>query len=215
MAASSATLSLGAAGTAADARTLDSAFDRLAGATALAAAAVGLVYSVSFVVLNNDVLTASTLLVGGLLSIPAQVAVYERLRAAEPSFALLALVAALAGALGSAVHGGYNLSNALYPPATLNVDLPSEINPRGLLTFGLTGLGVLLLAGLMARGVGGFPRGLGYLGYVLGALLVVVYLARLIVLSPTSPLLLGPALLAGFVANPLWYAWLGVWLWRR
>ena len=48
----------------------------------------------------------------------------------------------------------------------------------------------------------------------MAALLVIIYLARLIILSPASPLLLGPVLLAGFVVNPLWYIWLGVTLWR-
>jgi hypothetical protein len=61
---------------------------------------------------------------------------------------------------------------------------------------------------------GRLPRGLGYLGYVTAALLIVIYLARLIVLSPTSPLVLVPALLAGFIASPAFYVWLGITLWR-
>ena len=59
------------------------------------------------------------------------------------------------------------------------------------------------------------PTGLGYFGYVTGALLIVVYLARLLILDPTSPLVLVPALLAGFVASPIWCVWLGLSLWRN
>jgi hypothetical protein len=60
----------------------------------------------------------------------------------------------------------------------------------------------------MSRG-GGFPRGLVMLGYLSGVLLVLIYLGRLIVLDATSPFVLGPAALEGFVVNPVWYIWLG------
>jgi hypothetical protein len=102
----------------------------------------------------------------------------------------------------------------LNPPATANLDLPSQIDPRGMLTFGIAGLGLWVVAWLMLRG-GQFPRPLGYLGYVTALLLIVVYLARLIVLDATSPLVLAPAVLAGFIANPIWYVWLGLTLWRK
>ena len=104
-------------------------------------------------------------------------------------------------------------ANALHPPAQLNADLPSAIDPRGMLTFGVAGLGLWVIAWLILRG-SQFARGLGYLGYLTAALLIVVYLARLIVLDATSLLVVGPALLLGFVASPVWYVWLGVSLWR-
>jgi hypothetical protein len=37
----------------------------------------------------------------------------------------------------------------------------------------------------------------------------------LIVLDASSPLVLAPAVLAGFFANPGWYIWLGLSLWRN
>jgi hypothetical protein len=82
-----------------------------------------------------------------------------------------------------------------------------------MLTFGIAGLGMWVIAWLILRGRQ-FPRGLGYLGYVTAALLIVVYLARLIVLDATSLLVVGPALVTGFIASPAWYVWLGVSLWR-
>jgi hypothetical protein len=51
--------------------------------------------------------------------------------------------------------------------------------------------------------------GFDVLTYALGALLIVVYLGRLIVLSPGSPFVLYPAALTGFIVNPIWYIWLG------
>jgi hypothetical protein len=75
------------------------------------------------------------------------------------------------------------------------------------------GIALFVIAWLMTRG-GAFPKGLGYLGYLLAVLRVVLYLGRLIVLDAADPVILGPALLAGFVVNPIWYIWLGLVLWR-
>jgi hypothetical protein len=49
---------------------------------------------------------------------------------------------------------------------------------------------------------------------VLATLQIVLYLGRLIVFDAASPVILAPALLAGFIATPVWYVWLGVSLWR-
>jgi hypothetical protein len=43
---------------------------------------------------------------------------------------------------------------------------------------------------------------------------IVLYLGRLIVFDAASPVIVAPALLAGFIATPVWYVWLGVSLWR-
>jgi hypothetical protein len=87
------------------------------------------------------------------------------------------------------------------------------VDPRGVFTFGVAGLAVICFSILM-RTAAGMPRGLALLGYVTGALLVVVYVARLVILEATHPLVAGPAVLAGFLANPAWYAWLGATLHR-
>jgi hypothetical protein len=199
-----------------------SAFERFAGLCAILAALSGLLYSVSFIIIARrapalgGLLSALFLMAGGLLSAPALLGLYLRLRAAEAGFALFALGLGLAGALGAAIHGGYDLANAINAPvinAASEANLPSQVDPRGLLTFGIAGLSVLIFAWLIGQGAG-FSRSLGLLGYALGLLLVVVYLGRLIVLQPTNPLLLIPALLVGFILNPVWYLWLGLGLLR-
>ena len=96
-------------------------------------------------------------------------------RSSDASFALLAFALSAGAAAGSLIHGGYDLSNALHPPASLNTDLPSPIDPRGLLTFGIAGIGVFLWSWLMARNPA-FPNGLRYLGYVSALLMIVLYL---------------------------------------
>jgi hypothetical protein len=191
----------------------DPDLQRAAAAAAIAAAVAGLLYSISFVVVSRfnpgagALLSALFLLLGGLLGVVAFAGVYDRRREGRPAFALLVLIFGAAGGLGAAVHGGYDLANALHPPASLPGDVPNPIDPRGFLTFGVTGLALLLLGALVGEGP-------GRLAYLAGGLLILVYLARLIVLTPTSPLVLVPAALAGFVVSPAFYLWLGLWLRR-
>lgn len=186
-------------------------YERFAGLAAILAGLVGLLYSVSFVVLQNNLLSAVFLLAGGLLSLVALVALFNRLAEADAGFALLGLMLAGVSALGAAIHGAYDLANAIHPPveAAGAAGLPNAIDPRGFLTFGLAGLAVLVAAVLMGRG-GRFPNLLRLLTFVLSLLLLIIYLGRLIVLTPTSPLILAPAALTGFILNPVWYLWLGL-----
>ena len=58
------------------------------------------------------------------------------------------------------------------------------------------------------------PIGLSYLGYLSAVLLIILYVGRLVILDPANPIILGPALLNGFVVNPAWYIWLGLLLRR-
>ena len=117
----------------------DQAFDRWAGAAAIAASIGGVIYSAAFlggVVLGlNPALgtpvAAAALLVGGMLGIVVMVAIYRRLGTGPA--ALIGLVFALMGALGGIVHGGYDLANALNPPSVdvlTEAGLPSPLDPR-------------------------------------------------------------------------------------
>ncbi len=116
-------------------------FERLAGACAILTAIAAFLYAVAFVLLQEELLSALFLMVMGLLSTAVLVAVYGRLRETDASLALLALVLGVAGALGSAVHGGFDLANAVNPPAsTLVKEIPNPIDPRGLLSFGVAGV---------------------------------------------------------------------------
>jgi len=194
------------------ATTRSAPFERFAGACAILAGISGFLYAVAFVVLQSALFSGLFLMLTGLFTTAALVAVYERLRATDASFALLALLLGVAGALGSAVHGGYDLANVINPPPSMP-DLPNPVDPRGLLTFGVAGTALLVVAWLISRG-GQFPKGLGYLGYASAVLLLALYLGRLIVLDPTSPVILVPALLNGFLASPIFYVWLGLALLR-
>jgi hypothetical protein len=184
-------------------------FRTLAAWSAFLAGAAGLLYSLSFIVLQNNLLSALFLLLGGLGSLVAWVALYAHLQDQEAPFPLLALLFSAGAAAGSLIHGGYDLSNALHPPATLNLDLPNPIDPRGLLTFGVASLGLFLFAWLMSQDKA-FPTWLAYLGYASAVLMAILHLGRLIILEATNPVIVIPALLEGFLLNPIWFIWLGL-----
>jgi hypothetical protein len=195
-------------------------YDRLAGAAAIMAGIGGFVYAVAFiggVVLEGApeaglLVASAALVVGGLLSSVVLVAIHARVSASAPQLAALGVGLALVGAIGGTVHGGYDLANAIHAPISdvLAVnELPHPVDPRGLLTFAVAGLGLFILTWLLRRG-GTVPQGLATLGMAVGALLILVYLGRLIIVTPTDPLVAGPAALAGFVLSPAFYIWLGM-----
>jgi hypothetical protein len=192
-------------------------FARVAGVCAFLVGASGFLYSVFFFVhVATDETWPRTvswilLLVGGILTTVVFTALYARLRDVEPGFALVALLLGVIGAVGAAVHGAFEVAKAIEPPE--GGDFPNPIDPRGFLTFGVAGIALLLVAWLARRG-DVLPRRLVALAYIAGALLVVVYLGRLIVVDVDDPLLLVPAILLGFVVNPVLYVWLGLVLFR-
>jgi hypothetical protein len=193
---------------------MKTSFETFAGWGAILAGLSGFLYSISFIVLQNDLLSALFLMLGGLFSASALTNLYQRLHGTESGFALLGLLFGLSAALGSAIHGGYDLANALHPPTSPNTGLPNAVDPRGLLTFGVAGLGLFLLSWLMTQDMK-FPRGLAYLGYLSAILMIILYLGRLIILQATNLAIVIPALLEGFIVNPLWYVWLGLTFFRN
>lgn len=201
------------------------AYERLAGTAAIAAGIGGIVYSVAFlggVVADKApelglTVASIALMVGGFLSVLVLVALYRRLLDTAAAVGLLGLMLVAVGATGAMVHGGYDLANSIHAPVTdvlAEAELPSPIDPRGLLTFALSGLGLLVLA-WQSRRSGTLPGNLAALGVTVGALLIVVYLGRLIILTPTNLLVAIPAAATGLILSPLFYIWLGIELRRR
>ncbi len=177
------------------------------------AGASGFLYSVSFVIVaRNDPslgtgLSGFFLLIGGVLGASALLGLYERLKPSNGTYALWALIFGLAGALAATLHGGYDLAVGIHPPNQV-INFPSPVDPRGLGTFGLTGISLLAFSFLMHRDRS-FPGGLVWLGYASGVLLVLIYVSRLTILDASNLLVLAPAGIEGFVLNPAWYIWLG------
>ena len=193
---------------------MGTSFDRFAGWASILAGVAGIGYALAFVVLKNVPLAADFLTLAPLLAVAGLVAVFERVRSIDSGYATLALALGAFGSLAASTHGVYDLANILHAPAAIP-DLPSAVDPRGYGTFALTGLAVLLLAGLAGRSAE-LPRWVSPLGLALGISLVLTFLARLVVLDPSSVLVLLPALVSGLL-SPIFFLLLGAWLlgWRR
>ena len=198
----------------------EASFDSLGGLCAILAGSAGFLYAVSFLIVARAspdaglLWSAVFLTLGGVLSTGALTAVYERVRRVNEPAALWALLLGIVGVMGAAIHGGYNLAAAVHPFASATADAPSQIDPRGLLTFGITGMAFIIIGRLISSS-GTLPRGLGTLAYLQGALLILLYLGRLIILTPTHPAIVIPAIVSGFVVGPAWYIWLGLALRKR
>jgi hypothetical protein len=92
-------------------------FDQFAGVSGVIAGLSSLLYAVFFLLVKgtlHDYLPAILLAIGGLLALPVAVAIYQRVRQEDESYALVALLLAAVGYLGTATHGIYGLA-ALVP----------------------------------------------------------------------------------------------------
>jgi hypothetical protein len=188
-------------------------FRPFAANVAWAAAIGGIAYGLFFVIIGNQGAAAVLLLVGGILTALLLSGLCKSVETVhEPGARLAALIGTI-GAVGSSVHGGYDLANVIHPPDTSPLaEFPNPIDPRGLATFGLVGLAFLIVASLMTRS-DRYPGGLSRLGQFLGGVMMVIYLGRLIILDPTNPIV-RVALAAGLIGNTAFLVWLGN-VWRK
>ncbi len=192
-------------------------FERFGGMCAMLAGVAGFLYAVGFVIIpriapksgNLAVIFYSLfLMLGAIFTTAALLALYNHLKQTDGSFALWGLLLGIIGAGGALVHGGYDLGAAINPSANAGSDLPNQVDPRGLLTFGVMSVGLFVMSWLAGR-TPNFPKNFAYLGYLSAVLMIILYLGRLIILDANNLALVVPALLAGFIVNPAWYLWLG------
>jgi hypothetical protein len=185
-------------------------FTRFARWAALLAAAAGLTYTITFIVVVQKGsewakwTSSAALLTGALAAVPMFCGAFFAVLDREREFALVALVLGVAGALGSATHAAYDLSVLANPPAGslgVTADLPFAADPRGFATFALVGVSLALFGWLAAR-AGVLSTAVAVLAEVTGAALVVIFIGRLTVLDPKSGLLRPLTALTGFVLNP-------------
>ena len=189
------------------------AFERLAGVCGIVTGISSLLYAVFFLLVKgalHDLLPPLLLATGGLLATTVIVALYQRVRAADETFAFWAVALGILGQMGAAIHGVYGLFGVLHPSATAVTlaTTANQLDPAGFLAFGAVGVSVFVMAWLILRGSALSPR-LGYLGLLLGILLVELFLGALIVNDNSSLFILVPGGLASLLATPAWNIWLG------
>ncbi|MDP9324990.1 MAG: hypothetical protein M3O87_00445 [Candidatus Dormibacteraeota bacterium] len=194
---------------------MSASYRTFAGIASVGAALSGFLYAVAFVIVARSAPATGATLAGlflmttALLATAVMAGLYRELRDVDSSFALWAVLLGVLAMGASAAHGGYDLANGINPPSDAVPTLPSQVDPRGLMTFGVAGLAILVFSWLIQKSPG-FPNALAYVGYLSALLVEVLYLGRLVILDATNPVIVVAALAAGFVVNPLWYAWLGV-----
>jgi len=186
------------------------AFERFAGLAGIVTGLSSLLYAVFFLLVKgplHDSLPSFFLALGSFLALPLAVAIYQRVRSADASFALYALLLAAIGYLGTAVHGVFGL--ALLMPSTTSAPAVFEPDPRGFLAFGVTGVAVFVFAWLIARSRA-FPVGLAFVGYVLGIALVALFVGNLVTNDTSSYAVLIPGAVASLLGTPIWSIGLGL-----
>jgi hypothetical protein len=146
------------------------------------------------------ILTDVFILVSGLIVPIVASTVGDRIGGTEGTWVKLVGVG---WALLSATHGAFALAADL---GEVSVPQISSTDPRGFATFGLAGLWTMVVGWLARQGRGGLPRGLGSLGIVTGADLVLLYVATLLG-SETFILVFGG--LASVVLGPAFWMWTG------
>jgi hypothetical protein len=188
--------------------------DRVAAPCATAVGIGGLLYGALFawIVAGSPDWVAEVwfalLLGGGLVTVAVTVALYLRLRAVDEGLALTALLLGLAGALGGAVHGAFNLAAQINPASVGDEASP---DPGGVFRYLTAGVALALVGWLVLAGRSpGLPRRLGQLALLSGAILVLIYIGRLYdFITPSNWLTLWPPILYGLVLHPALYLWLG------
>lgn len=193
--------------------TSSAAFDRFAGIAGIVTGVSSLLYAVFFLLVKgaaHDLLPPLLLALGGFLAPAVAVALYARVRASDAMFAAWALLLALLGQFGTALHGVTDLANVLAPAAHAPdlSTLPNPADPRGFSAFGVVGVAVFVFAWLIQRS-GSLPRGLAYLGYALAVSLVALFLGALFGNPASSLFILVPGGFASLIATPIWNIWLG------
>jgi hypothetical protein len=155
-------------------------------------------------------LAATAFMAGSILIVVAFAGLYRHVLNGDAGFALLALLLGAVSGIGGLINGGYDLAIALAPEGSqLPQDVPNPMNPRGLLSHGVGGLAVVV-AGIVIARRGLLSRALAAWSHLTGGTLIVAYLAQLLIVRETHPVVVGLAAVAGLLTLPAWLIWLGV-----
>ena len=131
----------------------------------------------------------------------AIVAVYYRLRIVGEAWSFFATLVGVAASAGTMVSAMYDLANLRQNPPLAGV---SPTNPLGVVSFGLTGLWLLIANLLLWRTR--TPRLLVLLGFVAAADLLAGFVAGL---SENGGVVYLASLIAGAIGGPIYWLWLG------
>ena len=185
------------------------AFNKWASISSYLTAAAGFLYTITFYWLNHSnshaaaLLNNKFLLLAGLFGIAVFLQLFIDLRETNLGLAAWALTLGILGLAGSLIHGGYGLATTISAPAGAAAAV-NPVDPRGLLTFGLTGLALVAFGYLMAKN-SRYGTNLAYLAKLVGVLLLAIYILRLWSPDSATTLYKDIGAVVGLVLAPILY----------
>lgn len=187
-------------------------FDRYGSLAATLTGVLSIVYAVLFLFVTRVNEYTGTLgswiVLGGtaFFAIAAYVALYQRFREREPGFSLYALLLSGMAAFAMLQHGAFEAIEMVRRGSVSSaLGAPSQVDPAGLATFAVVGVGAFLWGWMILR-TGIFPRNLAYVGILNAVLLVILFFATVFG-SQTIILISGG--LTSVIVGPLWWIWVG------
>ena len=164
-------------------------FQRFGSTSAILTGLLSLAYAVFFLFLSRASeyigLLGSWVIWGDrIFAAAAYVALYQRFKEREAGFALYALLLSTMSAFAMLQHGAFEAIDIFRRGAVdTALGAPSQVDPAGLATFGVIGVGAFLWGWLILR-TNLLPRNLGYVGILNGGLLVVLFFATIVGSQP-------------------------------
>lgn len=191
---------------------MENSFQRFGSLAAILTGVLSIVYAVLFLFVTRANEYAGTLgswvVLGGtaFFAIAAYVALYQRFNDREPGFSLFALLLSGMAAFAMLQHGAFEAIELVRRgSATGALGAPSQVDPAGLATFAVVGIGSFLWGWLILR-TNHMPRALGYVGILNAVLLILLFIAT-IFSSQTLILISGG--LTSVIIGPVWWIWVG------
>jgi len=167
---------------------------------------------------------SALLVLGGLASTAAVVAIYQRVREGNPGLALWSFGVGMGYGILTALQAVYQYflasklaafyaggDAAIRAAAVVAADIPSPVNTFGFTKFFLSGLWLLLTGVLMLR-TSYFSRRLGYLALAAGVGVILLFVGQA---TNTAQLIFGIGVPGSAIVGPLFWIWVGYTLWTK
>ncbi len=191
---------------------MNDSFSRFGSVAAIMVGVLSILYAVFFLFLArvSDYvgILGSWILLGAtaFFALAAYVALYQRLKSHANGYALYTLLLTAMAAFAMLQHGAFEAIEIFRRGAVeMATGAPSQVDPAGLASFGIVGVGALLWAWLIVR-TNALPRALGYVGMFNALLLLVLFFSTVV---GSQPLILLSGGLTSVIVGPIWWIWLG------
>lgn len=191
---------------------MNDSFSRFGSVAAIMVGALSILYAIFFLLVarisDYAGLLGSWIILGGtaFFALAVYVALYQRLKPHAEGYALYTLLLTAVAAFAMLQHGAFEAIEIFRRGAVATATgAPSQVDPAGLASFGIVGVGALLWAWLIVR-TNALPRALGYVGMFNALLLLVLFFATIV---GSQPVILLSGGLTSVIVGPIWWIWLG------